>query len=192
MPLPVITDTYRCALHWTHTGGQTAINVIHVRRLAGTASAVATQIDTAAAAGMWGQIVNGATMTKLTVTPLDGTSASFELATSGAKWTGTAGAVDFIPQVAEVVTLKTGTRGRSTRGRVYLPFIGESAVSNGSITGAAATQTAWNTFLSTMNTASYPVVVASYKLAARFDVTSIVVQIIAGTQRRRQSRLRVS
>lgn len=189
-PLPTISNVYRVALNWQGAGGQTAINVIHVRRAATTASAVATAVDTNVQANMWAQVANSAGVIRLDVTPLDGTSASFPLTVSGAKWTGTAGAFDHVPQVAEVVTLKTALRGRRVRGRFYTPFIAESAVSNGGIVGFATAQGAWTTFISNMSAAGFPLVVASYVAQSAQDVTAAIVQSVAGTQRRRQSRLR--
>jgi hypothetical protein len=190
-PLPVITNVYRVAMVWTGPGGQRATNVIHIRKASSNASAVATAVDANVTANMWQQVVNSASVTRLDVTPLDGSGATASLAVSGAKWTGTAGAVDAIPAFAEVVTLRTSLRGRSYRGRVYIPFIGESAQANGSMTGTAAAQTAWTNFIVAMAAAAQSVVVASYLHATAQDVTSAIIQTIGGTQRRRQSRLRV-
>lgn len=189
-PLPAISDAYRVAIRWGHTNGQFAINVMHIRKVGSTSAAVAASLDANVTAGMWGQIVNAASANLLTVTKLDGSSATYQLAVSGAKWTGTAGVVDFVPQACEIVSLRTGLRGRSYRGRLFLPFIGESAMSNGSIVGFAATQTAWNTWLAAMIAAASFPAVGSYKVPTLTDITSVIVESLAATQRKRQSRLR--
>lgn len=139
---------------------------------------------------MWQGAVNGASVTRLDVTPLDGSGATFSLAVSGAKWTGTAGAGDFVPAASIVVTHRTAQRGRSFRGRTYIPFIGESSLVNGAISSITATQTAWTAFVAAMSAAANPLVVATYLHGSFSVVTSCTVQSIAGTQRRRQSRLR--
>lgn len=191
-PLPIISDTYRCVLHWKENGGQSAVNVMHIRRLAGTASAVATQLDTAVTAGMWTLLVSTAKVDTLFITPLDGVSSTFILPVSGAKWTGVQTG-DFVPQMAALVKLSTGTRGRFARGRLFLPFAAEGPQFAGQFASAnvATAQSAWSTFLSAMSAASYPVVVASYKLQSRFDVVTATVETFSGSQRRRQQRNRV-
>lgn len=75
---------------------------------------------------------------------------------------------------------------------MYLPFAGESNISNGSIiTGSVTTmQPAWTTFVAAMTTAGFAFVIASYKLASSTNVSSVNVETILGTQRRRQGRLR--
>lgn len=188
--LPVILSTYRVALIWAGPGSQRAVNVIHIRKPGSNAAAIATALDTNVTANMWQQVVNAASVTRLDVTPLDGSGATYSLAVSGAKWTGSAGVVDAVPAVSEIVTLRTTLRGRSYRGRVYIPFIGESAMSNGTITGIAAAQTAWTNFVAAMIASPANLTVASYLHATSQDVVSATIQTIAGTQRRRQSRLR--
>lgn len=191
MPLPVISDVYRVALNWTHSGGQRAVNVIHIRRAGSNSAAVASALDSNAASAMWTDMSSGAVMQRLDVTPLDGASATYQLATSGAKWTGTT-AGDFLPAAAGLVSLRTGLRGRANRGRIYRPFITETSNSNGVLGsgGVAAAQTAWNTWLTAMNAAGFIPVVASYVHVYRQDITSVLVEATLGTQRRRQTRLR--
>lgn len=189
--LPVIGDTYRCALRWGHSTGQNAVNVIHITKAASSAAAVATALDTNATANMWGSVTGGASVNQLSITPLDGSSATYLLTVSGAKWTGAGGAGDFSPASAEVLSLRSTFRGRSKRGRIYLPFIGESSITNGSISsGLATTQTAWNTWLAALIASGFFPCIASYKLASQVPVSSILVETLLGTQRRRQGRLR--
>jgi len=191
MPLPIITNIYRVALIWTGPSGQHAVNVMHFSRASSSASAVASAIDASVTSAMWTDIQNGWSVNQLQVTPLDGSSATFLLAVTGAKWTGTT-AGDFVPGASAIVSLRTGLRGRSHRGRIFRPGIAEASMSNGQLTtgSVATTQTAWNTFLTTVTTAGATPVVASYLHQTADSVTSYLCELVLGTQRRRQSRLR--
>jgi len=189
--LPVIADTYRVALNWTDSG-QSAVNVMHILRSGTTASAIASSVDANVTAAMWGTVVNGAAVNHLVVTPLDGASASFTLNTTGAKWTGSGGVADPCVQCAVMIKCTTALRGRSNRGRLYLPFTSETISGGGVI--AAGTQTtvqnAWNAFLTAMIAAGSQPVVASYLHATQHPIAAYTVELAMGTQRRRQSRLR--
>ena len=191
MPLPVITNVYRCALNW-QSGSQKSVNVMHVRRAASSASAVAAALDAWATAGLWGFEPTGTAVNNLVITPLDGTSASYTLPVTGAKWSGSAGVSEFFPAAAVVVKLTTLLRGRSQRGRLFLPWVAESKQTNGGLDVATqgTTQTAWNTFLGALISAGFPPVVASYLHSSATDVVAMTVETLEGTQRRRQSRNR--
>lgn len=189
--LPIIADTYRCALNWRHTNGQTAANVIHIRKAASTAAAVAAGIDANVTAAMWQPLSNGASVQEVRVTPLDGSTATTILAVTGAKWTGgTAG--DYTPAAAVLISLRTPFRGRSYRGRLFLPYLTETYQSNGSLDATARSnaQTAWDTFYSALNAGGFLWVVASYKLAIANSATARIVESAIATMRPRQSRLR--
>jgi hypothetical protein len=194
MPLPVIADTFRVVLNWEE-GASNDVNVMHVRDLTGVMSAATVSgiIEGAPVAGCWTSLSNGAHMTKLQVTPLDGTTATHEesVSTSDPKWAGQS-ASDYLPAVAVVVKLLTLTRGRSYRGRVFLPMTGEAVVSNGQITSGTQTaaQTGWETFFTNLLAADIEPVVASYKLSVATTVEELLVETDLATQRRRQSRLR--
>ena len=88
--------------------------------------------------------------------------------------------------------LHTAKRGRSYRGRIYLPFITESSLSDGSLTGTIASdlQEIWEDFMEGLVTLGVPLVVASYKHATAELVTGTSCLAAVGTQRRRQSRVR--
>lgn len=196
MPLPIIGSTYRVVLNWTQaTISQNAVNVLHVQKTSSTASAIATAFDGAVAAGMWQPSINTASVTSIEVTPLDGVTATFVLATSGAKWAGVQSTGDVLVAPAGIVSLRTTLRGAKNRGRIYLPFIGEAVQSSGQILSGTVTtwQTAWNTFLNTaIPAAGMTLVVASYKYATAAPVASISCEAFLGTQRRRQTRIRPS
>lgn len=198
--LPTIANTYRVTLHWSGPGGTSAKTVMHFRRSSSTASAVATAVDANVTATMWNHTGTTTAVSKISVTPLDGSSATYELAVTGAKWAGPTAAAEVIPAGAAVITLRTANRGRRYRGRVFLPFVQENNIANGVIASSVVTalQTAWENFRAAMSTASTVLVVASYGVGPHgswspfaTDVTSCTAQSIEGTVRRRQSRLRI-
>ena len=191
MPLPTIPDAYRVALVW-NASGQLAVNVMHFLRASTTSAVIASTLDANVTAAMWGSVWPSASVNHITVTPLDGNSASYTLNTSGAKWTGSAAAGDPIIAVAAMVKLTTAFRGRSNRGRLFLPFVCESVQQGGTIVAGTVTsmQTAWNNFLTAMIAAGQQPIVASYLHANQHPVTAFTVESFFGTQRKRQSRLR--
>jgi hypothetical protein len=192
VPLPVILDTYRIAQHWL-ASGQIAVNVWHVRRNSSTAAAIATIVDANVTAAMWGCVWNGAAVSYIEVTPLDGGSATYRLNTSGAKWTGSAAASDPVINAPALIKLQTTQRGPRNRGRLFLPFTAEVAMQGGALVAGTVTsmQTAWTNWLNAMTTAGAPVVVASYRGGVANNAVSATVETILATMRKRQSRLRV-
>lgn len=194
--LPIIADTYRCALNWKDATGQTATNVIHIRTATSghTASQVMAGLDSSVIANMWLPVVNTAVVDNVAITPLDGVSATqvFHPATP-AHWTG-GNPPDFSPASSAIITLRTIHRGRSKRGRVFLPFASENIISAGNLnsTTAGNVTTAWNTFETNLAAAAVPegLVVASYKLASAEDIFTLACETVLATQRRRQGRLR--
>lgn len=204
IPLPVITDTYRCALNWILVGtSQTAVNVIHVTTDAGgkTPLQVMTCLNAHVTANMWGPVNNFAGVTSVSITPLDGTSPTTTFATGlPATWTGTTTG-DTTIAVAGLVKLQTAFRGRDNRGRIYLPFMAEAAMNQGGITPSilTAADTAWTAFLAAIKgDATTPMMleVASYDRrhagagAHATEVTSAFLEPMVATQRRRQQRIR--
>jgi hypothetical protein len=196
--LPIIADVFRVAMNWTEPGGQTATNVMHFRDVAGgnTASDLMTALDAHVTANMWLAVFTGAVVTDVAITPLDGTSATdhFQPATPS-HWTGQNGA-DFVPAGSAILKLATTKRGRSHRGRVFLPFLPESSQTKGVLdsTQEAATTTNWTTFLHALEgaTPAWDWVVASYKLATADAVVVVSCEPMIATQRRRQGRLRTA
>lgn len=194
--LPVIAKTYRCAFNWRNpSAGGTATNVMHFRTAGSAVSeaAVFACLNSHVTAAMWGAVAGTLFVNDVEITPLDATSASGDFPTGGgAKWTG-AGTGDPIPASSSLIKLTTLARGRSFRGRVYLPATGEGDQANGAISGAAGITTAWQAFQTAINadgTTPMSLVIASYKLAIANDVVSLTCEAGAATQRRRQTRLR--
>jgi PPE-repeat protein len=190
MPLPIIANTYRTTLIWTN-GSSSAANVLHVRKAASSAAAIATLVDGSAQALQWDCVQSTAVVTQLRVTPLDGSGATVFLTTAGAKWTGrTVG--DAVPAESALISLRTALRGPRNRGRIYLPWTGEASQSNGVIAPASVANliTGWTAFIAALNAGRADLVVASYRAALAQTVTSFLVESQSATQRRRQSRQR--
>jgi hypothetical protein len=149
-------------------------------------------LDDAVTSALWNTVSSNAHVDHVSITPLDGTSAtaSFTPVVPAAWVGGRAG--DTIPNMATIVKLTTGLRGRDRRGRMYLPFLPEGSQADGTITDVnlAAMQTAWTALLGTLTADNWALVVASYKLSHDAPVLSVLCESVAGTQRRRQSRLR--
>jgi hypothetical protein len=191
-PLPVIPDIARVAFNWTNNqNAQVATNVMHFVILGDTPAGLYAEIDSHVAVNMWGQTIVGASVDNVVITPLDGSSLSKQFFTGKpAKWSGAVGTTEYIPQVAAIVKLGTDERGRSKRGRVYLPWCAETAVAAGSLatTTKSNMQSAWDTFRAAMKTGNNEMVVASYKNISYLECTTTSVELLLATQRRRQPR----
>lgn len=167
---------------------------------------MANLLDLTVTQNMWVNVQNTCSVNYMQVTKLDGIGATYQQATTGSKWTGGDGSGDWVPNVATVVSLRTGQRGQRHRGRLYLPFQGELNISNGVNTSSiVAGQTAWANFLAGMATGLGPMVVATYGHSEYVKNHQIVthtwtpdstpvltatVEATLATQRRRQTRLR--
>jgi len=216
MPLPVL-DTgpaFHVALKWTD-GTQYAINTLsfHVDA-AGTAADLATALDAQYLAAMTPDQADTAKVTEYAITPYDGTSSATPFTPAVGKWIGHTGG-QWVPQVATVVSFHTGVGSRRARGRIYLPFMTESSITDGFLTsGSEVTMIpAWNTFLSAMADDGFTPIVASTILshtktvhnsdgsvtrgvpdggpitATSFNIITATIKTKLATQRRRQSRL---
>ena len=168
----------------------TALAYIH--DLAGTTTELAVYNAVAAAmhANMWNMVNGGGTINTVVVTKLDGVSAGVVFSTGGgAVWQG-GGSGEPIPQGCAVVTFRTTQRGRSGRGRVYLPWITEPNQTAGVLSASAVTacQTAWDAFATALSTATYPLVVVSGVLGVANLTQSQLVRPFLKTQRRRALR----
>jgi hypothetical protein len=192
-PLPVIAGAFRVALRWTNgSGSQHAVNVVHIDGGSATENDIFTLLDSHVVANLWAPVSTQCSVEQVDVTRLDGTSATQSFRTgTPTKWTGMA-STDYSPQVAALVKLTTVSRGRSHRGRIFLPFVGEDVQSLGVITPPSGSnwQSNWTDFLAALVTAGKPLVVASYKLASMETVSHATTELFSATQRRRQERVR--
>lgn len=191
-PLPIITDVYRVAFNWQNSANaQIATNVMHFHKSGSNAAAVSAIVDAAGTASMFIGQPGTCSITQFVTTPLDGTSVSFpQTPTSPAHWVGGAGSVDFIPQASILLKLLTLGRGRSARGRVYLPFTAESVVAQGVLASGTKTSLngAWIAFHTALTSAGLDWVVASYKNSTASNVAALGFENQTATQRRRLRR----
>lgn len=185
MPLPVIADCYRVALLWN---GGVVVNVMHISKAAVGPDDVYSVLDNNVDANNWGGVSSSFSVTNVDVTPLFLNGATHRYNTgSPAKWSGGVGG-QYMPAVAAGLSLRTNSRGRSYRGRMFFGPLAESAQSNGIYdeTFRAAQQTAWNALVDDLDADDFKLVVASYKLETAAEVTSLSVSTFVRTQRRRQ------
>jgi len=193
MPLPEIPNVFRVAFNWENSAsGGTAENVMHFLSETGDSEAVAAAINSHYSALMLSFTVPTTKCPSVSITPLDGTTATSTWSLAGVE--GSLSAGEALPAVAVVATLYTALRGRSYRGRIYLPYVGESVAESGKVKPdyLADLQGGWGDFQADLegNTPPVTLVVASYKEEVANAVTSILVQPVLATQRRRQSQLR--
>jgi len=210
--LPVINGVFRCAFSWrVGTSGPTAQNVMHFFGTSGDPVSLKNALNTNVTTGMWVGTATNCSIYQLSITPLDGTSATQVFSVAGTNWAGTGTPGDYSPATATVIRLTTANRGRQNRGRLYIPFQTEQYMASGiNSTSVAANQTAWDNFRSAMKTAAFPMHIASYGHSLHRtktsgggytltpvtwtphsnEVISSTVEVTYGTQRRRQSRLR--
>lgn len=211
-PLPTIAGSMRVAISWRiGSSGPTAQNVMHFSAASTDTLALNTAIQANVTGNMWLSVTGTASAYQLAITPLDGSSATQLYSVSGTKWQGGSAGGEPILAAAQVISLRTAFRGRRHRGRIYLPFPGETNYTSGVYTGTLSTiQSAWDAFRAAMTTSLFPLQVASYghslhrtkNPAGGYTLTPVtwppeanpVVSITAegtyGTQRRRQSRIR--
>jgi hypothetical protein len=181
-PLPIIAGTTRATWRGTNNAGQQWANVMHFRFLAGPGNPSTS--DLAALDAKILRLYTGAAYTTgvpwLTNVPsntalidatyyiLNGTSVPFiQLHTQ----TGAASpAANLPPEIAHCLTLRTDTRGRRYRGRIYLPAVASTAISgtSGTVTGTVTANfltqaTGMRLDLATIN---WEWVVASYGLGS--------------------------
>jgi hypothetical protein len=196
-PLPVIANVFRVALDWNTSGGQPVpVNVFHVRSGATqTATEIGVALDTLISdhgGDMFACVHQDYICLGGEITKLDGISASvhFALTTpAGGSATG-----DHVPNQAGIASFQTGVRGPRGRGRMYLGPTGEAQVANGVLASAtrAAMLAGWEGFISDGGSFSPTVklVVASYVHTDANDVTTVRIDNVVGTQRRRLDAVR--
>lgn len=131
-PLPTIPGVVRCAVSGLTPSGRKWTNVHHMRYAAGASSPGTTEIDnmdvelfrfysgTAYAGGtaVLSNCVVAVTTVQIDYTVLDGAALAYSKVHNAA---GTVAGNSQPSEVAAVLTLRTNTRGRRYRGRLYLP-----------------------------------------------------------------------
>ena len=195
-PLPVITNVFRVTLPWQSASQVVKpVNVFHVRTTSASLSAIGTLLAGQLAAhggDMFNALYTGYTLPSIEILPLDGVTTTYLQAVTG--MTAPSGSGGVLPALAQVVSFHTTQRGSRGRGRLYCGPVGETQVNDGSMnsTTNATTLGGWQAFITGISggTPSTNLVVASYVHADAHDVTSIRVDTVCGTQRRRQNQLR--
>lgn len=192
-PLPVINGVFRAAFQWKNLDYPTwtATNVMHFQKNGGDPVSLTALLDASVSANMWGQTSSSSSVYQVAVTPLDGSAVTFPYTPlTPAKWKGTVGSLEYLPQVSAVVKFLTGKRGRSYRGRVYLPWCIEDVVKSGLVLAATQTtmNTAWVAFRTAMETGGYPLHVASYLHSTSEKVVAVLSETNTGTVRKRWHR----
>jgi hypothetical protein len=138
MPLPVIGGVVRCSVVGKSQGGGPWVNVWHWMYADGASSPGSSEID--ALHAVFGRFYTGTiypggntylaacatntTVERVDYTVLNGTSLGYTKTLTGA---GAGGASTMPAEVSPVLTLRTNTRGRRYRGRLYLPPPAQSA-----------------------------------------------------------------
>ena len=187
--LPVIPGVSRVCLRWSVLN---ACNVLHFEQDDIDPEGLFSSLDAHVTPNMWDPLMQTNRIRLVEITPLDGASATQVFSPSDvSKWRGGISTGDYAPAVAACVSTRTTLRGKSFRGRHYLGPVAENQTTAGELAGASQSSlvSGWGSFLDAMNVASSPWVIASYKLATKTPITSIVVSNILTTQRRRQTRV---
>jgi len=191
-PLPTINNVFRVVLLWNTNTGITPRNVFHVHANGADEGDVKDTIQSNAVDHMFSPMSGAYDCPQIGVTKLDGSSAQqiFNI-TSGTFLGGHSGS-DAIPQACALLSLHTAQRGPRGRGRMYIGPIVEAAQANGVLntTDGADMDVAWSDFISAMDTDNMPMVVASYVHADFHLLTSINIDSLVATQRRRLDQLR--
>lgn len=186
----LIPNTIRVAIE-AQSGGQAVTNVIGVTGGgSGSALAAATAVKNAweAVTGPIAQL--GGQYVVAAYRALDLSSLNGDIAVVSSTKAGTGTAAQLATNGAcALVKWNGGTRSRSSRGRLYLGPLRESQINTDGRTLAAATQTAVQTsfegFRSALASAGFPLCVISPTLSTSFPVTSVAVESVIATQRRR-------
>jgi hypothetical protein len=197
-PLPIMPDVWQVVWNWSATGGQIANNVYYVQSASTDPASVFATLQSAQTADMLGMVAIGARVATVQLTRLDGSAPSVEFTTTGAQWDGTA-AGDWMPAAAAVITKTPSVRGRGRKGRFYIPFVAETAATNGRLVelNIPDWQAAWSAYLGALVGATTPMLVIGVGDAQaipprppfRSQVVALTLHAALGTQRKRQSRL---
>lgn len=187
----VITNCYRVAINMI-AGGHPIVNVVHVegsasgQQAAAGAAVLAAWKGAAHPMGYLSSLVAISSVVSMDLSSLAGGITTISDTTAGSISSTNSLATR---AACALIKLNGGTRSRSTRGRIYYGPIMEAQIASdgatlnsGDITNLT---TGFNNFLSSLATASFPLVVASAKLSTMTTVSSIAVETTIATQRRR-------
>jgi len=199
-PLPFIPFAECCEVAFIGTmGSQLIIFSMGVQKIGGFLGTDQTDLANGAldwyGANLRGSLADDYTLQEVKVTDLatvDGAVVEVSCTTSCA---GAASGAAAPNNCAQVVSLKTAKRGRSFRGRVYLPAIPSSAlydashITSAQVTLNASAMGAWKDMLDVLGMET--VVLSRFNAGARrttgvaTPVTQFLIRDLIGTQRRR-------
>ena len=204
MPLPLIPGVVRCAASGVVPSGQVWVNVHHARYAGGASSPGTSDIDALHAILVRlyaGTIFTGGTtwigqncaagvkINQISYTPLDGISLTTVIPV-GISGTGTNSTPS---ECSPVLTIRSATRGRANRGRIYLPCPSNVNVSaDGRLMSTVATSTVaqYNAILGALGGPStapfWELGVASYKHVHFAPATTGTMDLDVDVQRRRK------
>lgn len=150
MPLPTIGGTVRVSVQGNVSSGQKWVNVWHLRYAGGASTPGPSDID--ALDALFVRMYNGAvfgsgqpwlnqcnsftTLAQITYLGLDGAALAIVKPHTAS---GTASGPPMPPECAPVLTLRSAIRGRSHRGRVYLPAPANVIMDGGGRLGTGTT-----------------------------------------------------
>lgn len=190
MPLPEITDIWRCSVRWLLDDVEEAINVLHVRNPTQLpALTVASTLSAALVTNWQPNMCDDTDLVGIDVRPLTASGSTTETLTVGTA-SGDVTGINVPHQCALVCTWRTGVGGRSNRGRSYVPGLPTSALAGGDSSHWSAGQVnAWQAdmeaFIAELDGNDLHLSVASYTNATARDVTEPLVRQSVFTQRRR-------
>nr|CRY95994.1 hypothetical protein [uncultured prokaryote] len=186
----IVPDCFQVAIEMS-TGSRSVFNVIGVRSAGGTAAGAA-----AAVKGAWeggsstplGRLPNQVVMVNYRATDIssaNGDIVDLPSTTAGSVSTSTISTA----AACALIGWNGGSRSRTSRGRLYYGPQPENYVNSDgrtlSTTAISAITATFNSFLSSLSTANYPLVVLSRKLQSATPVTVATVEATIATQRRR-------
>lgn len=196
MPLPTISDTMRVAMEGHLCNQHKFAQVLHFRKTPAITFAAAIAILDPKLFDLWNIALGGGSSLKSNMvncsgleafryTPLDNSTATTVITHI---LNGTVVADPLPANVALVSTFRTGTRGRSFRGRTYMGGHAETT-NDGSGRPLAASVTSintqWTGFIASLVGTGVSLVVASYKIPTATDVATVTTDTTWDTQRRR-------
>lgn len=186
MALPVIPDVSRCAIEWQTSGaGASAVSVLHIWSSTITDPyAVGTLLETLIPNNCFLFTSDDAHATQVTVTPLDGISASGVVPLT--TWDGQATG-EVVPQLSAMLQMHTIERGPARRGRMFMPYLTETVMDEGRCdeTLRATCAAAWEDFQDALVAVDAGFTVASYKNEDHSGVVNFAVGSAPGRIKRR-------
>ena len=188
-PLPTIANTHRVTFNWTDSGEVVGHNIIGITTGSPMSSAViAGLVANALDSNMFAPVVSTTELLTIDVFNMGIPEATVQVPVVGVQ--GQSGG-QAVPNVAVVVTPRSVARGRSFRGRTYLPMIGESSIDSGIVIGPVVISTlaAWFDFNIALLASSITQSIISIELAVATLVAGYTVDTRQDTQRRRLNRI---